>query len=261
MHIAWQEILTRAFAIVLVSTLLGIAFNAAHPLGIAWQRPILAKAVTPNEPHAVAENPHQNPLPAQHKSPVVQQPVERKQPKSPVKMPVKESKSPRPSHPHYTNQTVGVSPVTGKPTTHNPYQNDSLATTIIAPPPDPPAASEAITWDKAEELVATKGAVLVDARPSGAFQAGSIPGAVSLPSGELEKQIKKFSETYGADTYLIIYCSDLECGASAAVAQSLIQQYGYKHVYHMPGGYREWQRAKASASIVGEKASENNPHP
>ena len=112
------------------------------------------------------------------------------------------------------------------------------------PDPDKPAAL-AITWEEAESIVEAGEAVLVDSRTRVAYQAGCIPGAVSLSVKKIDDAIPDFIEKYRLDTILIVYCADPTCGTSKRAAQILIE-YGYEDVFYMTGGYAEWQIAQAS---------------
>ena len=149
----------------------------------------------------------------------------------------------------YRNETIAVKHV---PAAGNPYRNETVAVKHVpAPAPQPAAAQDAakpvaVTWPEVKKMIATGEAVLVDARPLVAFQAGSIPGAVSLPSNRIKDEIPEFIKKYATDKWLIVYCSDQGCASSEQVAATLLRDYGYQHVFHMPGGYAEWRIAETS---------------
>jgi rhodanese-related sulfurtransferase len=126
----------------------------------------------------------------------------------------------------------GKSDNESKPDPGDPPENDALAVS-------------AITWEEAEPIVEAGEAVLVDSRSRAAYQAGCIPGAVSLPVKKIDDAIADFIQKYGLDTILIVYCADPACGTSKTAAQALIE-YGYENVFYMAGGYAEWQIAQAS---------------
>ena len=170
----------------------------------------------------------------------------------------------------YKNETIAVKQVPPPapppeapavaPTATNPYKNETIAVrplTTAAPQPVPVQDAPkptAITWQEAKQMIATGETVLVDARPLVAFQAGSIPGAVSLPSNRIKDEMPEFMKKYGTDRWLIIYCSDKGCASSEQVATILMREYGYQHVFHMPGGYAEWRIAETSQpKSVGQK--------
>lgn len=87
--------------------------------------------------------------------------------------------------------------------------------------------------------------VLVDARPRTAFDAGHIPGAVSLPFKELQAGIISFMATHPPNTPMAIYCANTSCGTSSQMATALTQTYQYQDVRYLPGGYQEWRSAEA----------------
>ncbi len=100
------------------------------------------------------------------------------------------------------------------------------------------------TWAEVKPLVESGQAVLVDARPRTAFDAGHIPGAVCLPVKELDAEIQGFIAKYPPTTPLAIYCANSSCGTSSQLATSLTAKYNYKVVRFMPGGYQEWRKAE-----------------
>lgn len=115
----------------------------------------------------------------------------------------------------------------------------------VNPPENGGPAVPAITWEEAESIVEAGEAVLVDSRTSVAYQAGRIPGAVSLSVKKIDDEISGFIKRYSLDTILIVYCADPTCGTSKRAAKALIE-YGYENVFYMAGGYAEWQIAQAS---------------
>lgn len=242
----------RLVALLAAAVALGLAYNAASPLGIAWRpsppttAPIAATAealplpaptdlpaaMLPNAPWppSVPAGPVVRPMPA-----LPTTPVPAVSPTPPLPRPVARATPPRPvarPTPLYDNRTLAVE-VAASP----PVERDA--------PPVPAAEANAVSWTQARALVAERRAVLVDARPRAAFQAGSIPGAVSLPYTELEARMPEFRRQYPPDACLVVFCSDTGCATSDAVARALRRDYGFQTVYHMPGGYAEWQQAAA----------------
>ncbi|PLX82197.1 MAG: rhodanese-like domain-containing protein [Desulfuromonas sp.] len=91
-------------------------------------------------------------------------------------------------------------------------------------------------------VLAEAGAVLVDARASELFAAGRPAGAVSLPFGEVEDLLGRFSAEVPAATVLITYCSGYGCPDSFDLALRLIAA-GYRDVRVFEGGFPEWRDA------------------
>ncbi|NQT21218.1 MAG: rhodanese-like domain-containing protein [Planctomycetes bacterium] len=107
------------------------------------------------------------------------------------------------------------------------------------------SGASSVTWEEAELLVEAGEALLVDSRPRVAYDAGHIPGAVSLPVKKIGEEIPGFIQKHTLDTLLIVYCADPDCDTSKNAAKKLTE-YGYENVLYIPGGYAEWQVAQAS---------------
>jgi rhodanese-related sulfurtransferase len=104
-----------------------------------------------------------------------------------------------------------------------------------------------LAWPEVKSLLSQGRIVLVDARDKNAFDAGHIPGAVSLPLAELNQKIGDFMAKYAKTTALVVYCSNINCHMSHSLAATLTQQHGYADVREMPGGYAEWMVAESNA--------------
>ena len=96
--------------------------------------------------------------------------------------------------------------------------------------PDAPAA---------RELHATGKVLFVDSRSVADYQAGHIPGAVSLPLGEFEQRIDAFKSRYEPGYPLVAYCSGRSCQDSHLLAQRLFE-VGYENVSVFIDGYPGW---------------------
>jgi rhodanese-related sulfurtransferase len=124
-------------------------------------------------------------------------------------------------------------------------RNETISAEIVsggAPAAAKPPAL--VTWPEAREIVARGGGLLVDARGAGAFAAGHIPGAVSLPFTLLESRMPQFAALHPRTVPIVVYCADTECPVSAAEARDLREHYGYLDVREMPGGYAAWRLAE-----------------
>jgi len=237
-----SQVVGRVVALAAAAMVVGLAFNRANPLGLPLRPPPrMAEAPparlidTPDARAAVAPAPAPaapDPAPAGPRATPASTAVVVPPAPASVRTPVR----------HQPEVTPPPAPPKSKPASaSHPYQNVTMPSE-----PAPVPAPAAVSWAEAEVLAARHGAVFVDARPAGAFQAGAIPGAVSLPYGELAAGIATFQRRYAADTWLIVYCGDTDCGLSTACAQALMQDYGYRRVVYLPGGYTEWQRHRAT---------------
>jgi rhodanese-related sulfurtransferase len=85
-----------------------------------------------------------------------------------------------------------------------------------------------------------EGANLIDVREDYEWDAGHIKGAEHLGRGVIERDVvSKFPDK---NAELILYCGG---GFRSALAADNLQKMGYKNVYSMSGGWREWKEAGA----------------
>jgi len=82
--------------------------------------------------------------------------------------------------------------------------------------------------------------VLIDSRPAGRYIQGHLPGAVSMPLNELEKEGAKLLPTDQAKT-LIFYCGGLSCMLSPKSA-TIAVKLGFKDVRMFPEGEPGWKK-------------------
>jgi rhodanese-related sulfurtransferase len=82
--------------------------------------------------------------------------------------------------------------------------------------------------------------VLIDSRPAGRYVQGHLPGAVSIPLNELEKDGAKLLPTDQAKT-LIFYCGGLSCMLSPKSA-TIAVKLGFKDVRMFPEGEPGWKK-------------------
>jgi len=80
---------------------------------------------------------------------------------------------------------------------------------------------------------------LVDVRERDEQSRGTIPGAVELPRGIVERDIDK--ATSNKEQPLVIYCAG---GARSALAALNLKQMGYTNVMSLAGGYTAWDKEK-----------------
>jgi rhodanese-related sulfurtransferase len=121
-----------------------------------------------------------------------------------------------------------------------------------------PSVLGTFTWHQTKGLLANKRIVLVDARTHEAFAAGHIPGAVSLPANFTAEEIADFQQNYPKTTPIVVYCASVQCPLSRRLAARLSQQHGYVEVRDMPGGYAEW-RLNENALAKNQPAARTSP--
>jgi len=122
---------------------------------------------------------------------------------------------------------------------------DAFAGRLAAPAPV--AASPAtrlpqpVLLAEVRELAAGA-AVLVDARDAALYADGHLPGALSLPLGEVEAQLPGFRQKVAAEKTLVTYCNGYGCPDSFDLGLRLIRE-GYRDVRVYEGGLPEWRDA------------------
>ena len=104
-----------------------------------------------------------------------------------------------------------------------------LLTLIIS---TPLAAEVSGDMDQAREgwALIEQGALVIDVRSSGEFEAGHLPGAVHVPYEDLEALM----DTIGSDKTrsVVVYCGS---GRRAGVAQNQLADQGYSAVFNASG--------------------------
>jgi hydroxyacylglutathione hydrolase len=114
--------------------------------------------------------------------------------------------------------------------------------------PDVKASSPAVETIPAisvEQLAAEvrdKAVHVVDVRSDAEWHAGHLAGAQHIPLGELRERAAEIP----AERRIVVHCLG---GTRSAIAASLLQALGYRHVSNFPGGYSEW-RASGHESTV-----------
>ena len=99
--------------------------------------------------------------------------------------------------------------------------------------------------DLREKMDLERTFILIDVRTEKEYLAGHIENAVWIPRGLLEFMIQKISVDPEAE--IILYCKG--GGRSALCTYALIEM-GYKNVFNLSGGFKEW--ATAGNSIYNE---------
>lgn len=83
-----------------------------------------------------------------------------------------------------------------------------------------------------------EGALLIDVREDGEWEAGHARGAVHIGKGVIERDIEQ--KIPDADAEIILYCGG---GFRSTLAASSLQKMGYRNVASMAGGWRAWEAA------------------
>jgi rhodanese-related sulfurtransferase len=144
------------------------------------------------------------------------------------------------------------------------YFNETISMTLetsarVAPPeaasqanvPARPPAIPSLTWAQARPLLAAGKVVLVDARAKANYDAGHIPGALSLPATSSAADGRAFARRFPPSTAFLTYCGSESCHASRRLAESLVRDGGFRNVSDMPGGYAEFLADPSSTPVTG----------
>lgn len=92
----------------------------------------------------------------------------------------------------------------------------------------------------AKEIFDQGDVLFVDARSTENYKDGHIPGAISLPVGQLGERIGSFLKRYPPDQAIITYCSGRTCEDSHNLAQFLADA-GFINVRIFIDGYPGWE--------------------
>jgi len=78
--------------------------------------------------------------------------------------------------------------------------------------------------------------LLVDVREQSEFAKDHLPGAIHLGKGVIERDVEESVPDLNAS--VVLYCGG---GYRSALAADNLQQMGYRNVFSMDGGIREWR--------------------
>jgi len=89
------------------------------------------------------------------------------------------------------------------------------------------------------QMIQAKDAIVIDARFEADFQAGHIPGAISMPTNS--DDARRLSTLRGIPPHsrLVVYCQSSSCRFDDEVALWLMDR-GYRNIGLFPGGWVEW---------------------
>ena len=96
-------------------------------------------------------------------------------------------------------------------------------------------AAEAVDHDQLMELVRKAAVVVLDVRPHEEYEAGHVPGAVSIPLEELESRLDELPD----DMEVVVYCRGTYC-VMAHDAVRLLQEKG-RAARRLDIGMLEWR--------------------
>jgi phage shock protein E len=98
-----------------------------------------------------------------------------------------------------------------------------------------PACAGSIDGKAAHELVAQKGALLLDVRTPDEFGAGHLEGAINVPVQVLSEKLTSLPAKKDQD--IVVYCRS---GARSSRASSMLKEAGFTKVHDL-GGMSNWR--------------------
>lgn len=101
---------------------------------------------------------------------------------------------------------------------------------------------EIIYWDKIQDL--SENDLLIDVRSAEEYKRGSIPNAINISVDDLRTKLDELPK----DKNIYVFC---QIGLRGYLAQRILLQHGFAHVYNLSGGYKLWENAYKEAVLVG----------
>jgi rhodanese-related sulfurtransferase len=99
-----------------------------------------------------------------------------------------------------------------------------------------------ITLGEAEDLWRAGEALVLDARASGFFERGHVPGARNLPAAETRVVLPAWIIEVPKDRTMLVYCEGGDCQSSLALAKRLHDE-SFRDIRVFSGGWEEWTKA------------------
>src|ERR1700691_1056044 len=126
---------------------------------------------------------------------------------------------------------------------------DAELTTLGAARPFKITPADTIGLSEFRSAVESKGALILDARPSFFFEQGHVPGALNLSRDSFARDYRHLSPVLKAatDQPIIVYCSGGDCHDSRLVAGALLT-LGVSNVRVFTGGWDAWSAAGLPAA-------------
>jgi hydroxyacylglutathione hydrolase len=93
----------------------------------------------------------------------------------------------------------------------------------------------ATTSDKLAEKLARAAVLVLDVRDRSEQIAGSMPGALNIPLGEVMKRIDEIPR----DKPIVLHCQG---GGRSAIATSILEQHGITDTANLTGGFTAWKQ-------------------
>jgi rhodanese-related sulfurtransferase len=120
------------------------------------------------------------------------------------------------------------------------FVHDSILSNSKAIVPDS-ISKRGISLRQLRNLIATKSAVVIDARNSEAYEKGHVPSAINVPYLNMFDYIAALSPM-PTDTLIIVYCEGINCELASNLAASL-KILSFTRIFIYQDGIEGWQNA------------------
>ena len=97
-----------------------------------------------------------------------------------------------------------------------------------------------VTTPRAKELADQHACIILDARPAADYQAGRIPGAISLPYDNVEAELAHVQVLLSPSQPIMTYCSGKQCDESFLLTLYL-RKAGFTNIVLYAGGFDQWK--------------------
>ncbi len=109
---------------------------------------------------------------------------------------------------------------------------------LFSSPSIPYDVSSQVDFPEVYQIWQSNDAVFVDARSTGSFHQGHIPGAINVPINRVVQYLHLLPTD--KKTLLITYCGSITC-PNAYQLMNVLNEKGYQNVKFFPRGLRDWQ--------------------
>lgn len=99
-----------------------------------------------------------------------------------------------------------------------------------------------VSLEEARQITETFSHIVLDARKPADYNAGRLPGALSLPLTQFDQFFSGVAPLLGGGQPVMVYCSGRECDESIKLGEILIKA-GYTNISLFAGGMNDWTKA------------------
>lgn len=93
-----------------------------------------------------------------------------------------------------------------------------------------------VRWFDVKSWIQAGQVTIIDVRSKAHFDAGHIPGAISLPFNAARTEYDLVLRQFDKDRQIVLYCSNTGCSLSRRMAVKIGNEFGFTNVQYMTGG-------------------------